>query len=841
VTVIRIDGHEHLPLDTGWGAVATSPGATDRRLEGLDDLLLPATVPGTAAATLLANGQRIAGRDLDDEDWWFRCRFEAPQTDPDTETVLRLDGLATLAEVWLNGEHVLSSDNMFVRHELPVGPLLQRSNELVVGFRALARDLATKRPRPRWRTRLVAHQNLRFVRTTLLGRIAAFAPEPAPVGPWAPISLERRRRITVDDVFLRAGLDGKDGVLRVRLRLRSLGGFVPEQASLSLDGPSGAHRCELNLVDGVAEGALRVPDVAPWWPHTHGDPTLHEARIELRGAEEVVGVDCGRVGFRTVEATHEPGLELQVNGESVFCRGGALMPDLVTVQFAGDRLRSILTAAREAGMNMIRLSGVTSYASDELLTRCDELGLLLWQDFPFASLDYPIEDATFRASVEHETHAFLTRAGSHACLAVLCGNSEVEQQVGMLGLDPALGRGELFGELLPTMARAAEVDATYVPSSPTGGDEPFRPNRGVAHYFGVGAYLRPLDDARRADVRFASECLAFANVPDDEAISRLAPGGSALLAPHHPVWKAGVPRDTGAGWDFDDVRDHYLEVLYRVDPVELRSYDLEHYLALSRLVTGEVMAAAFGEWRRAGSTCAGALLWWLNDLVPGAGWGVLDEIGRPKPAYWYLKRALAPIAVWMTDEGTNGIAVHVANDTATTLEATLQVALYRSDGVGCGEAEIEIALPARATRELAFESVLGHFADAGYAFRFGPPGHDVAVASLLLDGELRSQAFHYPHGHPSAVAPPGSLGLEASVERTGEGGLVLRVRSDRLAHGVKVHADGFAPDDDAFTLAPGNERLIRLTPSEPGEAWRGGSVVAANAAAAVPLTQAPAH
>ena len=281
-------------------------------------------------------------------------------------------------------------------------------------------------------------------------------------------------------------------------------------------------------------------------------------------------------------------------------------------------------------MNMVRLSGVTIYASDELLAMCDELGILLWQDFLFASLDYPIDDDVFRASVEREAGAFLRRAGQHASLAVLCGNSEVEQQVGMLGLDPALGRGELFGELLPGLVRAHDVGAAYVPSSPTAGELPFRLNAGVAHYFGVGAYLRPLDDARRSEVRFASECLAFANVPDEAAIGRISPDSSTILAPHHPSWKAGVPRDSGTGWDFDDVRDHYLEELFRVDPVELRSFDLEHYLALSRVATGEVMADVFGEWRRARSTCAGGLLWWLNDLLPGAGWGVLDEAGRPR-------------------------------------------------------------------------------------------------------------------------------------------------------------------------------------------------------------------
>ena len=841
-----VEGHERVALETGWEVVGTPPGAADHHLSGLDGSMLPAAVPGTAASALLAAGHTVAGRDLDAEDWWFRCRFEAPPAGTDAETVIRLDGLATLADVWLNGEHLLSSTNMFESHEIRVDETLRASNELVVGFRALAPELAVKRPRPRWRTRLVAQQSLRFVRTTLLGRVAAFAPEPAPVGPWQPVSLERRRLVAVDDAVLRAGLDGDDGVLSVRLALRSLGEFVPVGASILFDGPSGAHRSELRLTDEddavVIAGELHVPEVAAWWPHTHGAPALHSVRVEIADNEQTVGLDWGQIGFRTLEVTNEPGLELRVNGERIFCRGGALMPDIVTLELHGERLRSVLTRARDAGMNMVRLSGVTTYASDELLALCDELGLLLWQDFPFASLDYPADDEAFRASVEREAGAFLSRAGRHASLVVLCGNSEIEQQVAMLGLDPSLGRGALFGELLPDLVRAHMVDATYVPSSPspsTGGSSlAFRPNTGVAHYFGVGAYLRPLDDVRRSEVRFASECLAFANVPDEEAIARIAPDGSTVLAPHHPAWKAGVARDTGTGWDFDDVRDHYLRELFRVDPVELRSFDLEHYLALSRVVTGEVMAEAFGEWRRASSTCAGGLLWWLNDLAPGAGWGVLDERGRPKAAYRYLARALAPVAVWMTDEGTNGVAVHVANETASTVEATLHVALYRSDGVGCGDGASEITVPARSVLEMDFERVLGHFADVGYAFRFGPPGHDVAVASLHVAGELRSQAFRYPGARPATVAPAASLGLEASVEDCGDAGLVLRVRSTALAYAVTVHAAGFEPDDNAFTVAPGGERTIRLRPADASQEWGGGTIRATNAVGNVQIVAA---
>ena len=190
----------------------------------------------------------------------------------------------------------------------------------------------------------------------------------------------------------------------------------------------------------------------------------------------------------------------------------------------------------------------------------------------------------------------------------------------------------------------------------------------------------------------------------------------------------------------------------------------------------------------------------------------------------------------MTDEGTNGVAVHAANDTAAAVEATLHVGLYRVDGVNCGEGTAELAIPARSALETDFETVLGHFADAGYAFRFGPPGHDVAVASLQVGDALCSQAFRYPLGRPAAVAPAGDLGLEASVQEV-DGRLRLHVRSAGLAYAITVQAPGFEPDDNSFTIAPGGERRIALQPREPGEPWGGGSVRATNAVGNVQIVR----
>jgi beta-mannosidase len=843
----HIDAHDVRPISHGWETTATPPDAFTEpgALEGLS--WWPALVPGTAASAMQAAGAWQAGEDydFDAEDWWFRTSFDAAAAAPGEEVMLCFDGIATVAEVYLNGARILSSDSMFAGHAVDVGASLQGRNELAIRCRALAPLLQVRRrPRARWRTRLVANGNLRFFRTTLLGRAPGFSPGPAAVGPWRGVRLERRTRLVVDELTLRSDVLGEQGRLAVSARLRSLEQPPPASVVVELSGASGTWRAPLELLARgetiEASGELLVPDVALWWPHTHGEPALHQVRLIASGADAEVTVDAGRVGFRTLAPgaaeRHDlelQGIDLHVNGVRVFARGCVWTPvDAVGLAPTPASLRAALLQVRDAGMNMLRIPGTGVYEDQRFYDLCDELGVLVWQDFMFANLDYPAGDADFQAAVRSESQAVLAAIAGRPSLAVLCGNSEVEQQVAMLGLDPALGRGELFGELLPEIVGESGADAVYVPSAPCGGELPFRTDRGVSNYYGVGGYRRPIEDARRAEVRFAAECLAFSNVPDEAAIEEMLAGAPGDLVVHHPRWKAGVPRDVGSGWDFEDVRDHYLELLFGVQPSELRRVDHDRYLDLSRAVSGEVMAAVFGEWRREGSPCAGGLVLWLRDLLPGAGWGVVDHRGDPKAAYHYLRRALAPVAVWMTDEGLNGVAVHAANDGPAPLTLRLRVSLYRDCEQRVDEAARIIELGPHSAQRWDLETLLGRFVDASWAYRFGPSAQDLIVASLERDADaepaLISQSMHFPVARPTTAEPAARLGLNATARLTDAGEVRLSLDSRRLAYCVRVHVPGFTPGDDAFSLEPGRERVLQLRPSRPDAVFSGGELTALN-------------
>jgi len=789
-------------LTEGW-SMASTTDALPSPAEACALSWIPTRLPATVASVLREHKQwqRGSGARFDASDHWFRCQFPAPAESANERASLRFDGIATLAEIWLNGELILTSQSMFAANEIDVTGKLQPVNDLVIVCRSLARCLKEKRrqqPAARWRTRVVAEQQLRWFRTTMLGRAPGFAPEPEPVGPWRPVSL-RRRSIAVENFERTTRLDGDAGIVSVSFISEG-----PGEGLLTV----GEHSAPLQWDGPRAHATLRIPSVNKWWPHTHGAPALYPLRVEVSGNI----IEESSAGFRAINSTGE-GLSLNVNGIAVFSRGLVWMPpDIVSLASSPETLRHHLTSFRDSGFNLIRIPGTTFYQDETFHSLCDELGLLVWQDMMFANMDYPFADAAFHQRASEEAVHELSRLSRHPSTAVLCGNSEIEQQAAMFGT--AAAPADFFASELPAMAAQHCPGVPYIPSAPYGGDLPFHPGTGVANYYGVGAYLRPLEDARRAEVRFAAECLAFANVPEQEMMDEMSAATPGGITPTHPNWKRGVPRDGGAGWDFEDVRDHYLKLLYSVDAAQLRYADATRYFELSRMVTGEVMAEVFGEWRRPKSPSAGGIILWSSDLEPGAGWGILDSSGRPKSTYWFLKRALAPRAIWTTDEGLNGIDIHVANDTPTPLTANLRVALYKHGEKRIEEKQIPLALAAHESRTMGIERILGHFVDSSYAYRFGPPGHDVVVASLHADGNEApfAQTFRFPLGRSAERVPISELGITGQMTALPDGRHQVVLTSRKLAYGVRLSArtTSVTADDSYYNLEPGIPKNVML-------------------------------
>ncbi len=821
-----------------WACASTPAGEADHP-EVLDKLALSwldAPVPGTAAGALRQAGvPERSTTELDGEDWWFRSQFDGPGGYGGPEVAgagwwLELEGLATIADVWLNGAHLAHSESMFIPLRLPVSRL-DEHNLLVIRFAALTPWLAAKRPRPRWKTNGATHQNLRWIRTTLLGRQAGWVVTPAPVGPWRPVRLIPRSVPHVVDrrLVARCGTDegghGDDaGTVSLDLTVAVPAGSRPSAttaATLAVGDVSVPLTVKRDGDHLRLSGTATVEAVQRWWPHTHGPQPLYPVSVQL-GPDRF---DLGSVGFRTVEAdVTEGGFGLVVNGTPVFCRGGCWYPlDPVTFQASEEELASTLALVREAGMNMVRIPGGTVYEDPAFFALCDRLGLMVWQDAMFAFLDPP-DEPEFVAGVEEELTGVLSALASHPSLTVVCGGQELEEQPAMFGLSRQRWSSTLADETVPELSRQLALGVPYVPASPGGGSLPFQMNRGVSHYTGVGVYLRPLDDLRRAEVAFVSEGLAFAIPPDRDTVDEVC--GGARRAGHDPVWKQAIHHDTGGSWDLEDVRDHYVAQLFGEDPALLRRHDPERALDLGRAAVTHIMSEAVSEWRRSGSSCAGLLLVGLRDLRAGAGWGVIDARGAPKAPWFALARALQPVGLLLTDEGLNGLAVHLVNDRGQQVRGRVEIEVYSADH-RIDEGSGPVTVPARSGARLAAEDLFDGFRDLTYAYRFGPRRTELVVARLRgEDDSVLAAATYLPDG--PGRRRQSEVGLQATLHQVDEQAWSLSIATRRFAQYVSVDIPGFRPDDSWFHLEPGGSTVVRLHRTGSGERVPNGQVRALN-------------
>ncbi|MET0358084.1 MAG: glycoside hydrolase family 2 protein, partial [Pararhizobium sp.] len=366
------------PLTQGWRLVLTPPGLHADPSALPDRDAIPAIVPGTVAGALEAAGlfDRTAPRPLNGEDAWF---VTVIADEPPGAAVLRFEGLATFADVFLNGEKILSSHSMFTRHDVPVR--LTGNDRLAICCRALLPHLSRKLKRARWRTKMIVPAGLRGVRTTALGYMPGWCPEIHAAGPYRPITLRRTDPASVGDVDIAASLDADGtGHLNVRFETTATGPIrlccAGEEAAVTIE-------------NGRAEATLALPGIAPWWPRSHGEPALHDVEI-LVGDDRLT---LGRTGFRRIEIDRGADgtrFALKVNGVEVFCRGAVWTnADIVGLPGTREAYAPWLQLAADANMNMIRIGGTMTYETQAFFALCDELGLMVWQEAMLANFDYP--------------------------------------------------------------------------------------------------------------------------------------------------------------------------------------------------------------------------------------------------------------------------------------------------------------------------------------------------------------------------------------------------------------------------------------------------------------------
>ena len=375
----------------------------------------------------------------------------------------------------------------------------------------------------------------------------------------------------------------------------------------------------------------------------------------------------------------------------------------------------------------------------------------------------------------------------------------------MMGVEFGSAQNRVGRELLPALAEQVLPGIAHVPCSPSGGDFPFQVDRGVSHYFGVGAYRRPLNDARTC-----------------------AGDGSSPRAWPSPLFRAGRPSTTGAWIPARPVLGGLEETCparsrhrlglrrhprplrrgdLRCPAVDVRYSDAERYLDLGRAAVAEAVESTVREFRRPSSACAGLLVISQRDALPGPGWGLVDAFGRPKSSYYAFRRASRPRAVSLYDDGLSGVRAVVFNDLRRAAAGRTHRAALRRQRGGPRSGDDGTEGPCRRRcRGLGRRPVSVTFSTSPTPIASGPLQIDVIEATFEADPGQRVDRTHLlPTGHRRDRRV--DLGLRAWFEPAGD---AVTVCADQFAHFVSIDVSDAELDDDWFHLSPGEERTVGL-------------------------------
>jgi len=840
-------------INHGWTVrlLAEEKAGAHSALGGSDKLLvppLPANVPGHLHDDLMRAGViqdpfyrfgEIGAAWVDECDWAYETTFQV--TDPASQhACLVFHGLDTVAEISLNDSPLGQTDNMFVPHEFPVGGKLRvGDNTLRVVFRSAMR--VGRARAQEWREANPQLPSNAMTERAVLRKAQYmygwdWGPRVVSCGIWQPVELlslpvarilDWRHEVQFSpdaparlhiQAFVERSPEAEDAPLTLAASLPGVGntedGFSdPGVEPASAPVPTGEGRLRVDLT-------LNIEDPRLWQPAGRGDPhpdslpTLYQIELSL-AADEPVDTRRAHIGLRTIELIREPdpdgkgeSFKFRVNGHDIFAKGANWIPaDSLPSRLPHDseevhntRVRDLLVAARDAGMNMLRVWGGGLYESEHFYHLCDQLGILVWQDFPYACAYYQEDDAFVQAS-RTEAIAAVRRLRNHPSLALWCGNNENHWFFGMwwrrTGADPRPFDHKIYEHMLPEVVAEEDPARPYWPSSPFGGDDPNSPDFGDMHcwdvWHGRGDWIHYAEHRPRfsSEFGFSASCGPAAW---DMCLADQDRSPRSLVVKWHDKTAKGYDRYLG------------YTTLHFPDPETLD--DLIYYTQLNQL---EALKFGIESWRRTMGRCWGTLFWQLQDCWPVQSWAVIDYALEPKAAYYAARRFYAPVLLSLARRG-DVVEAHLVNDLLTQVEGDVKLALITAGGEVLAEEKLSAAVgPNSAAKvgDLTLAAAQGRETEVFVTGEFAP------TQDLPAQG-LSNTLF---------LAEPKDLdlpdpGLAVEVADADDHHFAVTLSAKSLAPYLWLRLDGEPEpspltlwEDNFFHLHPGETRTIKLRKS----------------------------
>lgn len=813
----------------------------------------PAKVPGTVHSDLFRNGMiedpfygthEHDQQWIDKKDWEYQTILTLSDAWRDCPRVeLVFDGLDTYADVFVNGEKVLSADNMFVAWSADVKRLLgPGENTVLVRFRSPIREDLPKLENLGYSLPAANDQSelggLGDRRVSVFARKAPYhygwdwGPRFVTSGIWREVRLEGWSGPRIRDLHIRQ--DRVNATAAELVAVVELETDVRWEGLLRVDTGELAWQRSAVLEPGlhVVEVPARIPRPKLWWCRGLGEPAMYDFRAELvADGQGTVAEASVRTGLREIKLVREKdaagaSFRFELNGVPVFAKGANHIPnDSFLTEVTDERYRHEIASAAESGMNMLRVWGGGIYEHDVFYELCDEYGILVWQDFMFACSMYP-GDPAFLDNVAREAEYNVKRLRNHPSIALWCGNNEIDSAWAHYEEDGGWGWKKdftseqreklwadyeaIFHRILPEVVERLGGGVAYWPSSPirerTGDANQHAlqvAGDGDVHYWGVWHAVEPFANYNAKIGRFMSE-YGFQSFPELKSVLTYAPESelaleSAIMLAH---------QKNGRG---NQLIEEYME-LYLPTPKDFKSF-----LYMSQVLQAEAIRTAIEAHRRNKPYCMGTLYWQMNDCWPVASWAGMDYYGRWKALQYTVRRSFRELmlAIYEPEEGP--ISVYLVSDLRKPAEGRLRLSLYDIRGALLKERVSAV--------HAAADSVAEAIAFTREEWLEGrDPRQVVLYAVLEMDGNVVDSKPYYFVSAKELALPPASITLR---EEDGSGGSRYTLISDVLARQVWISAEEEGIfSDNYFDLIPGVPVTVefrRRGGADSGEAFVAGN------------------
>ena len=670
----------------------------------------PATVPGNIHDDLLANklipdpfygDNESKVQWVSDSVWEYIVHFDKDcgHGKSFAHNELVFEGLDTYAEVYINGQRLMATtgdsltNNMFRTWRFPMPEKLDEvGNELRVRFLPSAPFDSIEASKLPYKL----PDNRVFTRKAQYESGWDWGPKLNTCGIWKDVYIESWNDMKINDFYIKDTEPSHDPsrpwISDVEVEIQA-DKKLTANLLLSITDKDGynqeiQYKAKLHKGDNKVIIPVTIENPKLWWPNGAGEVHLYYFNLSTEGMSTPM---LHSHGLRTVELVQKndsigQSFQFIVNGKPLFMRGAdwipaSSYPGVLARSEGDDRYAELLKQAKDANMNMIRVWGGGLYEHEAFYNYCDQLGLLVWQDFMFACNIYP-GDQAFMDNVKIEAEEQVRRLRHHACIATWCGNNEVHNGLEDWGWKDALGYTDqqyaqmyehyeqLFEKLLPKVCLDNSYMSNYVHSSPTyGWGHPECTTHGCSHYWGVWWGELPFEIWWEKTGRFMTE-YGFQAYPEMSLWEAYIPEGERKLQSpamrNHQKHGRGVPIILKAMEDLYGFKD---------------TNNLDKFVYISQLVQSNGIVQAIEAHRIQHKKCSGTLFWQFNDCWPVASWSCIDVAGNPKALYYRLPQLYANIAIASRHISQDTIELYLINDSFETTSGQFEWAIRTMDGI----------------------------------------------------------------------------------------------------------------------------------------------------------------